>query len=51
MELADEHGVAIVLEVDAFDEDGLDNQQLADWYWRFGFRGTPDEMVREPSET
>jgi len=51
---ADVHGIELFLEAEwfpAFDEDadaGLTIEALADWYWRFGFRGDPDELIREP---
>ena len=45
---ADEHGVELFLEVEPFGTDGLDKAALVAWYARFGFRGEPDEMIREP---
>lgn len=47
-ELADRFGVKMFLEVERFDDGPLDAQELCDWYWRFGFRGPLDEMIREP---
>ena len=35
-------------EVEPFDTGGLDSAALVKWYWSFGFRGLPDEMIREP---
>ncbi len=47
-EAADQHGVTLFLEVERQDDSGLTESELADWYWRFGFRGVATEMIREP---
>lgn len=47
-ELADNAGITIFLEVDAAPGGSMTDSQLMDWYWRFGFRGGREEMVREP---
>jgi hypothetical protein len=47
--LADQCGVTLFLEVEKFGL-GLDESDLAEWYWRFGFRGDLTEMVREPQD-
>ena len=50
--LADEHGVELVLEVESLDEeDAMTREELGEWYWRFGFRGKLDEMIREPRQS
>jgi GNAT superfamily N-acetyltransferase len=41
---ADQHGVDLFLEVE--ESDGLSSADLSDWYWRYGFRGNLQEMVR-----
>ena len=48
-DMADEFEVDLFLEVEA--DDGLSAEQLAEWYWRFGFRGRLDEMIRHPNST
>ena len=45
-ESADDHCVSLFLEIE--EDDGLTTKQLADWYWRHGFRGSMTEMIREP---
>ena len=45
---ADRNGVCLFLEVEKGDDGNLSESQLMDWYWRFGFRGEREEMVREP---
>lgn len=45
-ETADRHELTLFLEVE--EDDGLCDTDLADWYWRFGFRGDLTEMIREP---
>lgn len=45
-EMADRHSVVLFLEVEV--GDGLTRGQLAEWYWRKGFRGDFTEMIREP---
>lgn len=45
---ADREDVTLFLEVEETAE-GPDAQTLADWYWRFGFRGDKTEMVRLPA--
>lgn len=42
--LADEYQLDLFLEVEQ--SDGLNSEQLAEWYWRYGFRGNLKEMVR-----
>ena len=32
------------------EEGGLSIDELLDWYWRMGFRGTADEIIRESSQ-
>lgn len=51
-EMADRFGVVMFLEVEeeVEESDGMDADQLLDWYWRNGFRGDAPKMVREPSE-
>jgi hypothetical protein len=46
-DMADEFEVDLFLEVEA--DDGLADRQLAEWYWRFGFRGSLEEMIRHPN--
>lgn len=45
---ADRNGVCLFLEVEKGDNGNLSESQLLDWYWRLGFRGEREEMVREP---
>ena len=45
-EFADDSAVELFLEVE--EDDGLNAQELADWYYRRGFRGDLTEMIREP---
>jgi len=45
-DLADEHQVTLFLEVEASGK--MDDDAVADWYWRYGFRGDLTEMIREP---
>ncbi len=47
--LADELGVTLFLEVERFGDGGLAEGELLDWYWRRGFRGDAQEMIREPA--
>ena len=44
--IADRFAVVLFLEVES--DDGLGEKELAEWYWRFGFRGPISEMIREP---
>lgn len=44
---ADSNAVTLFLEIEA--DDGLTAEQLAEWYWRYGFRGSKTEMIREPA--
>jgi hypothetical protein len=45
--VADECKIDLFLEVE--ESDGLDSNQLAEWYWRHGFRGNLQEMIRRHS--
>lgn len=45
---ADNLGVTLLLDVERQDASEMAGQELADWYWRYGFRGVPSEMLREP---
>jgi hypothetical protein len=47
-ENADRFSIDLFLEIEA--SDGMSADQLAEWYWRFGFRGTTTEMIRRSSE-
>lgn len=47
---ADRNGVCLFLEVEKGDGGNLSESQLMNWYWRFGFSGEREEMVREPRE-
>ncbi len=47
-QIADSNEVTLFLEVE--EDDGLTSKELADWYWRFGFRGDLTEMIREPNQ-
>ena len=46
--IADDCKTTLFLEVEP--SGSLTARQLADWYWRFGFRGDLTEMIREPTE-
>ena len=46
---ADRYGVTMFLEVEPRDDCSMTATELANWYWRFGFRGDPSEMIREPA--
>ena len=47
--IADNQGVTLCLTVEP-EEGGLSIDELLDWYWRMGFRGTADEIIRESSQ-
>jgi hypothetical protein len=42
---ADRASVDLFLEIE--ESDGLSKHELANWYWRFGFRGDTTEMIRK----
>ncbi len=46
--IADGAGATLCLGVEPFDTGGLTEDQLLEWYWRFGFRGDSTEMIRAP---
>ena len=48
-DIADQFAIDLFLEVE--ESDGMSVSQLAEWYWRFGFRGTTSEMIRKPNES
>lgn len=47
-EAADEYAVVLFLEVEQMDGGAMEPTELAEWYWRHGFRGDMDEMIRIP---
>ncbi len=49
-ELADAHGVELVLEVERSDAGGLEDETLLAWYRRYGFEGEQGEMIRSPRQ-